>query len=261
MKVYFSRIYDARYFWMHLVRIDLKNKFRRSKLGFLWAFVSPLCLTCIMAIVFAVAFQSNITDYAPYILSGLLFWDVVNNSVQAGATSIIANGAYIQQFNHPITIYTLKSALVNVITFLIAIIALAVWILFVQPINLILSLLSLPLTVVMYFGLAWPITTIASYINTKYRDYPQLAALFMQTLWYLSPVFFKEDMFSKIDILHIWFNINPVTHFLYLVREPFINGQLPSWYSYVYCFFFIVLLSVLAIKCDKNNRQDVIFYI
>ena len=261
MKEYFRRVYDARYFWMHLVRIDLKNKFRRSKLGILWAFVSPLCLTCIMSAVFAVAFQSNLVDYAPYILSGILFWDVLNNAVQAGATSIIANGAYIQQFNHPITIYTLKSAIVNVIVFLIAVIALVVWVFFVHPINLIIAAISLPLTVVLYFGLAWPITTIASYINTKYRDYPQVAVLVMQTLWYLSPVFFKEDMFSKIDILYTWFNINPITHFLYLIREPFLNGRLAGWGTYVYCFCFVVFLILLAFIVDRKSREDVIFYI
>lgn len=254
-------IYDSRYFWMHLVRIDLKNKFRRSKLGILWTFISPLCLTCIMSVVFAVAFHSNIAEYAPYILSGLLFWDVMNNSVQAGAGSIVANAPYIQQFNHPITIYTLKSALVNVISFMIAMIALAIWMMFVNPVNVLIGILSLPLTLIVYFGLSWALTTTTSYIYTKYRDYPQMAVLIMQTIWYLSPVFFQEEMFASVNVLYTWYRVNPITHFLFLIRKPFLEGCFAAGISYAYCIGFVLALGALAVYVDKKSRDNVIFYI
>ena len=140
MKSYIEKLYESRYFWTHLARIELKNKFRRSKLGILWTFISPLCLTAIMSVVFATAFHVDIASYAPYILSGILCWDVFSSAFVGGSYSIISNDAYIRQFNHPITIYTLKSAIVYTISFAIALLALVVWTLFLAPINILWAL-------------------------------------------------------------------------------------------------------------------------
>lgn len=246
---------------MHLARIELKNKFRRSKLGILWTFVSPLCLTAIMSVVFAVAFQTDIYEYAPYILSGLLFWEVLNAGFQAGANSIIANGAYIQQFNHPIIIYTLKSALVYTVSFLISLISLSIWILITHPANLLWGLFTLPLTFLIYFLIAWSGATIASYVNTKYRDYPQMIPLIMQTIWYLSPVFFQEDMFAKNAILFRWYNINPVTHLLFMIRKPFLYQELPSIQDYIVSAAVVVVLGLWAWYLNRKNERNIIFYI
>lgn len=261
MKNYIVKLYESRYFWTHLARIELKNKFRRSKLGILWTFVSPLCLTAIMATVFAVAFHSDIIDYAPYILSGLLFWEVLNSAVQAGANSIIANGAYIQQFNHPITIYTLKSAIVYLINFIISMISLEIWVLIINPQHLLLGLFSLPLTGAVIFGIAWSGSTIAAYINTKYRDYPQMIPLIMQTLWYISPVFFEERMFESSALLYTWFQYNPITHLLFLIRKPFLYGVLPSTEDYLYGIVVVSVLTLWAYYLNKKNQENIIFYI
>lgn len=261
MKQYIERLYESRYFWTHLARIELKNKFRRSKLGILWTFVNPLCLTAIMSVVFATAFKTDIASYAPYVLSGILCWDVFSNSLIAGSYSIVANDAYIRQFNHPVTIYTLKSAIVYTISFLIALIALVLWILVIAPLNLLVAVFSLPLTLLIYFIFAWAGTTISAFIGTKYRDYPQLAPLILQTLWYVSPVFFQKEMFETVPLLATWFQLNPITHMLQLVRAPFLDGVLPTLQDYLFCFVFVGVFVLAAYKINKKQARDIIFYI
>lgn len=261
MKDYFKKLYEARYFWWHLAKIELKNKFRRSKLGILWTFVSPLCLTMIMSVVFATVFKTDIVTYAPYILSGLLFWDVISGSLVSGSYSIISNESYIRQFNHPITIYTLKSAIVYTISFLIALISLSVWIVFVKPGNLVVAILSLPVTLCLVFLFSWAGTTIGAFTNTKYRDYPQMMQLALQALWYLSPVFFQEEMFKSNELLYAWFNINPITHILFLLRKPFLEGQFPSLQNYGAALLVISLMGLLAVYINRRNGKEIIFYI
>jgi len=246
---------------MHLARIELKNKFRRSKLGILWTFLSPLCLTAIMSVVFATAFHSDIVTYAPYILSGILCWEVFSGSFVGGSYVIVANDAYIRQFNHPVTIYTLKSAIVITISFLISLIALAAWILFLSPFHLLLAFFTLPATLLIYFILAWSGTTIAALTCTKYRDYPQMVPLILQTLWYVSPVFFQRDMFENSAILSAWFNLNPITHMLQLVRAPFLEGQLPTAINYFMASGFVLFLALVAIQENRKNAGEIIFYI
>lgn len=261
MRNYFNKLYDARYFWMHLARIELKNKFRRSKLGILWTFVSPLCLTAIMSVVFATAFHVDIASYAPYILSGILCWEVFSGSFVGGSYGFISNDAYIRQFNHPVTIYTLKSAIVIILSFLISLVALAAWILFLSPLHLLLALFTLPATLLIYFILAWSGTTIAAFICTKYRDYPQMAPLILQTLWYISPVFFQKEMFESSVALSTWFYLNPITHLLQLIRAPFLEGMLPSSFDYAMSLVLVSITALFAVRVNRKSARDIIFYI
>jgi len=261
LRNYLNKLYDARYFWMHLARIELKNKFRRSKLGILWIFVSPLCLTAIMSVVFATAFHVDIASYAPYILSGILCWEVFSGGFIGGSYGFISNDAYIRQFNHPVTIYTLKSAIVITISFLISLIALAVWILFLSPFHLLLAVFTLPTTLLVYFILAWSGATIAAFTCTKYRDYPQMAPLILQTLWYVSPVFFQKEMFDNSEILSAWFHLNPITHVLQLIRAPFLEGRLPGIFDYLMSFALVGIIALFAVYMNRKSARDIIFYI
>ena len=97
LKEYLSRIYQARYFLIHLVKWDMKYKFRRSKLGILWTILQPLLLTLIMSAVFSFVLNQEMRTYAPYILSGTLVWDVIHGSFIANSTSFVAAETYIRQ--------------------------------------------------------------------------------------------------------------------------------------------------------------------
>lgn len=261
MKEYIFKLYKARYFWMYLARTELRNKFRRSKLGILWTFISPLLLTGIMAIVFSTVFNAPITEYAPYILSGILVWEVLSGAFVSGSMIFMSNEGFIRQFNHPITIYTLKSSIVYIVSFLISMISLLLWVLFINPQNLILGIITLPLTLVIYFILIWAASTIAAFTNAKYRDYPQLMAILMQTIWYLSPVFFQQNMFEKNEMLFNWFKVNPITHLLFLVRNPFLYGKFPTIDNYLISIGFVVVIAVFAYFINRKNKNSVIFYL
>jgi len=261
IKKYWLSLYELRYFIWHLVKIDLKNKFRRSKLGLLWTFVSPLCLSGIMGTVFGVAFHYNLLDYMPYVLSGILFWDITTASFSAGGYSIIAHDSYIRQCNHPIAAYTLKNSLVTMITFLIASISLVIWVVIGNPLNVLIWLPTLPLTMLIYFLMAWGGTTIAGYTCVQYRDYPMMAPLILQVIWYLSPIFFQEALFASNKYLHLWFQINPVTHMLDLLRKPLLDGCFPSLTNYLVSLGLVLVIDFFAIRINRAKERNVIFYL
>ena len=72
MAQYFSKIWRLRYFWMALVRIDLKNRYRRSMIGVGWSLLHPILMTIVLCTVFGQFFhRGDIKTYAPFLLSGL----------------------------------------------------------------------------------------------------------------------------------------------------------------------------------------------
>ena len=261
LKDYWKEMYEMRYLISHLVRLDLKNKYRRSKLGILWTIIYPLSLSIIKGIDFAVAFKYEISGYMPYVLSGILFWDLVSASFSGGAYSILGNDCFIRQCNHPLTMYTLKSSLVSMINFIIALVSLAVWVIAQNPLNIGIGILSLPLTLIIYFIFVWAGTTIAGYTCVKYRDYPMMIPLVLQVIWYVSPVFFQEELFMSHKIIYKWFLWNPVTHMLNLLRAPFLSGNFPKIEDYFISICFVVALGFWAYIINKNNKKDLIFYL
>ena len=258
---YIKYIYRYRYFWMYLARCDLIARYRRSKLGMVWMMMSPLLLTIIMSFVLGTAFAYPIASYAPYILAGMVTWDFISVSTVANGMTFISCDSYIRQFDHPVSIYTLKATVVAFINLLISMIGFVIWALFMNPLNVALGLLTLPLTLVIFFLLGWALATIAAFTNTKYRDYPQMMVLVVQAIWYLSPVFFQESMFMANDALRTWFNLNPITHLLSLLRNPFIYGALPSATDYAFSIGFVLILGLFAIRINKKDAKQMIFYL
>jgi lipopolysaccharide transport system permease protein len=254
-------IHAMRYFWWHLARTELTLRYRRSKLGLLWVFLNPFLMTVIIATVFGTVFSMPFGDYAPYVLSGIILWEMLSSSAVAGGGSFMAAEQYIRQFNHPPAIYTLKSAVVYSVNFLLALAGLYLWILATKPANALMGLAVLPLNAALFLLLSWPLATIAAYLNTKYRDYPQMTALIMQALYFVSPVFLQEGMFRATPALLAWFEINPVTHMLDLFRQPLLYGRWPTPLNFGVVLSCALFFSLLAWRANSRGRKELIYYL
>ncbi|MDK2980808.1 MAG: lipopolysaccharide transport system permease protein [Chloroflexota bacterium] len=259
MRNYLSRIWAARYFWLHLARAELKYKFRGSRLGLLWTMLNPLILMLMITFIFGNLFNIPMTDFAPYVFSGIVIWQFIQGTALNGCNSLLVSQAYIKQFPHPMVIYPLKTTLVELATFLIASLGLFLWMLVSDPANLGLTLLTLPITVLCLALLGWPLAILTATINLKYRDFAQILVIVLQLVWYMSPVFFRVDMFKTPQLIAL-LEYNPITHILNLVRAPLLNGVLPSAVDFAYVFVCILILSLLAIWHMRRVERTLIYY-
>lgn len=259
MKKYLQSIWRARYFWLHLARAELKYKFRRSKLGLLWTMINPLVLTLMMVLVFGNIFNIPMKDFAPYVFSGLLVWDYLLGSVLGGCNSLIVSEGYVRQFKHPLAIYPLKTTIVNIVTLLIALIGLVLWILIINPANLILSALAIPLAIIMLAVLGWPISILTAFTNIKYRDFGQVIGLVMQLIWYMSPVFLQTSMFKSVNLSNL-VEYNPVTHVLNLIRAPLLFGRFPTLIDVAFVLGTAIIFYIAAILRIRAAEKTLIYY-
>ena len=125
---YIREISDYRNFWISLARLNLKNRFRRTQLGILWTMVQPLLFALTIALVFRYMFQRSFVDLSIYILSGIILWELFQQTILSGANAVIAAGHFIKQKRLPLAIYPLEIYLGQVVTFLIALVGLVIWI-------------------------------------------------------------------------------------------------------------------------------------
>ncbi|HVK93768.1 MAG TPA: ABC transporter permease [Noviherbaspirillum sp.] len=260
MSSYLYGIWDARYFWSHLSLSDLRTRWRRSFFGAFWSIIQPLGMTLLISIVFSKLFNTAITEYAPYILSGMVVWEFMTSTAVAGSLAFVQADAYIKQCRHPLAIYTLRTTVGNLIVLMMASISLVMWVLAAMPQNVgwpwLAALTIYPIVAL----IAWPLATLLAYIAARFRDVPHALGLMFQALWFISPVYFETKLFRSGD-LHVLIDYNPIYHLLEIVRAPLLHGAWPTATNYAYCLGTIAGLTLLAWLIGRKAETKVIFYL
>lgn len=260
VRKYFRDIWVSRYFWYHLVLSELRIKYRRSALGMIWTFLHPILLTCLLAVVFGTIFKSPFLEFAPYVYSGLIFWEFLTGSFVQGSSSIINAEAYVRQVSHPLSIYTLKQSLVVLINFLIAAIGLVIWCWVRNPGTILPTIFSLPTTIVFLFMLSWSISTVSAFVNTKFRDFQQLLMIVLQAVYFISPIYFETKLFVNAGLPGL-VDHNPISHMLSLIRAPLMYGDFPTLENYGYVLGVIIILGAISIYKIMKEEKEMIFYL
>lgn len=84
-----------------LVWLDLKVKYCRSFLGYVWSLLNPLLMMCVMTLVFSYMFRFDIPNYPLYLITGQTLWTFFNESTNMSMYSVLQNGALIKKGIYP----------------------------------------------------------------------------------------------------------------------------------------------------------------
>jgi lipopolysaccharide transport system permease protein len=259
MLSYIERIYSARYFWLYLSLSDLNQKYRRSYLGIVWAVIQPLGMTALLTLVLGNLFGQSMADYAPFIFSGLIAWEYISNAVVGGCNAFSFSQYYIRQCTHPYAIYTLRHALTGFMNFSLAFIGLVLWVLIWKPSNFGLSWIVLPISFCLFLLVNWLAATVCAFISTWFHDFSQAVTLLLQTLWFISPVTLKPEMFRSGN-MSLLVDYNPIYHILQLFRAPLLTGKFPLAENFAFSFGFLLFLFVLLSILVSRKEKSLIFY-
>jgi lipopolysaccharide transport system permease protein len=257
---YLAGIWRARYFWTHLALADLRYRWRRSFFGLSWSIIQPLGITLLLSLVFGRIFNSDMREYAPYVLSGMIVWDFITSTTIGGSTAFLQADAYIKQTYHPLAIYTLRTTLANLLVLALASTSLIVWVLIAMSQHFGWCWMAAPLVFPMAALIAWPMATLFAYISTRFRDVPHALGLVLQALYFVSPIYFEPKVFRNggLDLL---VDYNPIYHLLEIVRAPLLKGEWPTWENYAYCVGTVATMTLLAWLVGRKAERNVIFYL
>ena len=101
-----------------LVAKDIKLKYRRSFLGYVWSVLNPLLIMIVMAIVFSTMFSRNIKNFPVYLFCGQILFNFMNQSTHQALSSINGNAALLKKTYVPKYIFTfanITSGLVDLV--------------------------------------------------------------------------------------------------------------------------------------------------
>jgi lipopolysaccharide transport system permease protein len=271
MQAYLGAIWNCRFFWLSLVRMDLRSRYRGSVLGIFWSLLHPLAMTVILCVVFSCFLGQTLRTYAPLVFTGVTFWGFFGAVLVQGCNCFFQGESYIRQFPAPMAIYPLRNVLGGAFHFFIGLILAIIIGLLAGPdleynplgtrLSQFAALSSLIPTFILLLLFGWSISVLFGLLSVRFRDTRHLAEIGLQGLFYLTPIMYRIESFKDKHRLTKLLQCNPLVPFLDLIRDPILLGRFPSLTTYATASAVVLVLTVAAILALKIDERRLIFHL
>ena len=241
-----------------LVKRDLKVKYRRSILGYLWSLLNPLLMMCVMSYVFSTIFQSTIPNFPVYLICGQTLWAFFNESTTMAMHSVVQNSALIKKVYIPKFIFPLSRITSSFVTMSFSLIAILIVMLFTRAtIHWTILLFWVPLLFLFVFCCG--IGLILSALSTYFRDITHLYGVLTIAWMYATPIFYDPEILP--DHVRNTLEWNPIYHFITFFRSLILNGQVPGAEMWLQCALDCIVTFAIGLLIFKKLQRNFILYI
>ena len=213
-----------RLLWSLIVR-NLKVKYQRSILGFLWTMLNPLLTSIILISVFTYIVLIPIDNYWAFLLSGFFVWNAIHQCLN-DATFVLSSHANLRRsvaFSTEILIWSacFLTLFELIIELILLSIALVIFLHHGFPTSLVLLPLVVLMQIVLIVGLMYPISVAA----ILFHDVQHVLPIVITGLFYLTPVFYSLELIP--EVIRPYCFINPFVGLIKLYRIILYEGQWP----------------------------------
>jgi ABC-type polysaccharide/polyol phosphate export permease len=221
-----SRIWQFRELLRTLTVRNLKVKYKRSVLGFVWTLLNPLLTVAVLVAVFTYIVKINVTGYWAFLVSGFFVWNFILLVLNAATVSLAEHAALARSIAIPPEVFVLASVASRFVEFLLELaLIVPALILFYHhgvPGSFALLPVLVVLQIMLAIGLVLPIATLSAF----YDDVQHALPVVLLMLFYISPVFYPArlvpESFRRI------YDLNPIAQLLTLFQTALYDGRLPS---------------------------------
>lgn len=234
-------LYAARELLVNLTLRDLRGRYRRSTLGWLWSLVTPLATILIFTVVFRFFLRievppgdpSGVDSFALFLVTGLVSWNFIANSVNGSMDVLVGNGNLIKRVYFPRAVLVAASVGSATVTLGIELAVLCVVMLLAGspflPLLPVLVLLVV-LQAVFVLGLALAL----SVLNVYFRDLQYVVAIVLQLAFYAAPIIYSTDFVPERAVLLGFdlplaslYHLNPAVRFVEAFRDVLYDARVP----------------------------------
>ena len=236
-----------------LVLRDLKVKYRRSFLGYLWSLLNPLLMMTVMNLIFSNIFRAGIQNFPLYLICGQTLFSFFTESTNMSMHSIISNASLIKKIYIPKFIFPISRVLSSFVTMSFSLVA----ILIVMVVTGARFYWTILLTVVPVFflllfccGMGMLLSALAVY----FRDVTHLWGVVTLAWMYGTPIFYSAD--SLDPTMYAIMKLNPMYHYINVFRNLVMLGNIPgpnAWFGCIAsALVFFALGLIVFHKLQKN---------
>lgn len=210
--------------WTLVVR-DLRVRYSRSVLGYVWTILDPLLMSLIYFVVFVFIFQRTALGHEPYFLflvAGLLPWQWFSGAITDTSRALLQEAKLVRSTNLPREIWVARVVVSKGIEYLLSLPVLV----FFTVVYLIRGeahlngwLVLLPLAIVVQFLFLLGIGLILAPVTTLATDMQRVIRIFLRMAFYATPVIYASHLVPRPYDKLTW--LNPMTGVLEMMRAGF----------------------------------------
>lgn len=210
-----------------LTEKELKAKYKRSFLGYIWSLINPLLMGLVIYVAFSEIMKFRIENYSFYLLTGLFVWQWIVVTVNNSLYSYLHNATIIKKTNFDRKLLNVAILNSESLHFLTSFPTLILIFFILHDINAIsmhkfANILLFPFAFIITYIFLFGLSLIVSAINVIFRDVERITGIMLQILFYTSPIVYPKDL--PPEKYRIILELNPITHIVGLWRALFIGN-------------------------------------
>lgn len=241
-----------------LVARELKVRYRRSVIGFLWTMLQPLLTMLVLTLVFSAIFRFDLPHYPVYALAGIMFWNFFSQSITASMNSLRGNAQLLTKLPVPKLVFPLATVVAGVVNLLFALLPLfAILVLTGHPIRPAILFLPVAILVAALFTLGAGL--LLSPLAVFFHDTVEMVSVLMTLLMYMTPLFYPMAIVPEKFLWAIRFN--PIRSILEVFRDPIYFGKIPPLSHLTVAVTLTVLALVIGGVAFRKSSDRIAFYV
>lgn len=255
---HFEALWARREILQTLVKRDLRVRYARSVLGYLWTILDPLAMALIYFMIFAVIFKRPDAGHHPYflfLLVGLLAWQWFNASVSETSRALLAESKLVRSTSLPRELWVIRVVIAKGVEYLLSLPILLAFLGFylVQgETTLNWRLVFVPFGFVLQFLVLVGIGLLLAPMTVLVEDTQRVVRILMRMLFYCTPIIYSLEKAPEWLTVLLWFN--PMSGILELYRAGLFNEPMVVQPIVVCLFVTVVMLVVGTMVFNRLER-------
>lgn len=260
LKYRFKTLFKYKDLIRALVSRDLKLKYRRSFLGYIWSVLNPLLTMMVYTIVFTHLLGKKIENYPVYLLTGRMLYDFLKTSTTSAMKSVVSNSSLLRKVYVPKYIFTLAKVTSCMVDMVLSLGALAI-VMVVTGAKFHPHILLIPLVILQIYLFCCGLGFFLGQLDVFFRDIQHIYSAIMLAWLYFTPIIYELD-----DRFPYWFHVvvkgfNPLYYYVAQFRDLVYYGRIPGprvfWGGWVIAF----IMLVIGAWSFQRSKDKFIFYI
>ncbi len=225
----------------NLSQRELRSRYKKSLLGWLWSLINPAAMLGIYTLVFGLFLKQtpppsgsgNASVYAMYLFAGLVVWNFFSSTVNGAIMALQTSGGLLNKVYFPPAAPAIANTFTTLLQFFIE--SAILMLIMVVLGNFGVTFLLFPLLAVCLTFFSLGLGLFLSVFNVRFRDVSYLVGIAMQLLFYATPIIYPLAL-VKSNAPTAVFNMvrfNPLTQFVEWARDAYYLLVWPAWPSLV----------------------------
>ncbi len=242
-----------------LVQRDLKLKYRRSFLGYLWSVLNPLLVMLVMTLVFSTIFAKQIENFPVYLFTGRMLYDFWKQSTTNAMKSVTGNAALLKKVYIPKYIFTFAKVTSCMVDMVLSMGALII-VMLVTRAPFYWEFLLCPIVILQVYIFCCGLGFFLAQLSVFFRDVQYIYNAVLTALLYMTPIMYPIERLPNYLIILIK-GCNPLYYYVAQFRDLIYYGRFPGprifWGGWILAF----LMLSIGVWSFQRSKDKFILYI